>query len=146
MCARRCVSPSSRASRGSLRPATLDAAPSWRYGIRGRRGNVSRCRLATHHTATRRSAESSVDDFDTYRGDVLIRAVSILRYIESQPSIGRFVNCVSIHTFDHSIIFFSHLPTDVMNRSTAIRSAKSAKSQTYADRLLCQCLLCNIHW
>ena len=37
------------------------------------------------------SAESSVDDFDTCRGDVLIRAVTILRYIESQPPTGRFV-------------------------------------------------------
>ena len=49
------------------------------------------CQLITNYTAKRRSAESSVDDFDTCRGDVFIRAVTILRYIESQPSTGRFV-------------------------------------------------------
>lgn len=51
------------------------------------------CQLTTQYTAKRGSAESSVDDFDTCRGDVLIRAVTILRYIESQPSTGRFVKC-----------------------------------------------------
>ena len=50
------------------------------------------CQLITQYTARRGSAESSVDDFDTCRGDVFIRAVTILRYIESQPSTGRFVN------------------------------------------------------
>ena len=49
------------------------------------------CQLATQYTARRGSAESSVDDFDTCRGDVFIRAVTILRYIESQPTTGRFV-------------------------------------------------------
>ena len=69
----------------------LDTAPLWRYGIRRRRGNVACCRLATQYTARLESAESSVYDFDTCRGDVLIRAVSILRYIESQPLTARFV-------------------------------------------------------
>ena len=50
------------------------------------------CQLTTQYTARRGSAESSVDDFDTCRGDVFIRAVPILRYIESQPSTGRFVS------------------------------------------------------
>ena len=44
-----------------------------------------------YHLLGLASAESSVDDFDTCRGDVLIRAVTILRYIESQPPTGRFV-------------------------------------------------------
>ena len=44
-----------------------------------------------YHLLELASAESSVDDFDTCRGDVLIRAVTILRYIESQPPTGRFV-------------------------------------------------------
>jgi hypothetical protein len=54
------------------------------------------CQLASQYTARLGSAESSVDDFDTCRGDVLIRAVTILRYIESQPSTGRFVMCKRI--------------------------------------------------
>ena len=80
---------------GLLDIGTLDTAPLWRYGIRKRRGNVACCRLASQYTARLGSAESSVDDFDTCRGDVLIRAVTILRYIESQPSTGRFVNCAT---------------------------------------------------
>ena len=54
------------------------------------------CQLITQYTARRGSAESSVDDFDTCRGDVFIRAVPILRYIESQPSTGRFVSMLYI--------------------------------------------------
>ena len=68
---------------------------------------VVRCRLASQYTARSGSAESSVDDFDTCRGDVLIRAVTILRYIESQPPTGRFVLCIII-AFDNLFTnFFS---------------------------------------
>jgi hypothetical protein len=69
---------------GLLDCGALDTAPLWRYGIRRRRGNVACCQLASQYTARLGSAESSVDDFDNCRGDVLIRAVTILRYIESQ--------------------------------------------------------------
>ena len=65
------------------------------------------CQLITQYTARCRSAESSVDDFDTCRGDVFIRAVTILRYIESQPPTGRFVLCIII-AFDNLFTnFFS---------------------------------------
>lgn len=67
---------------------------------------VVRCRLASQYTARSGSAESSVDDFDTCRGDVLIRAVTILRYIESQPSTGRFVILRAQLQFDFFTTFF----------------------------------------
>lgn len=102
---------------GLLDCGALDTAPLWRYGIRRRRGNVACCQLASQYTARLGSAESSVDDFDTCRGDVLIRAVTILRYIESQPSTGRFVMC-KYHTLHLTLVFqilFSHLTADVMH-------------------------------
>ena len=84
----------------------LDTAHLWRYGIRKWRGNVACCRRVTQYIAKLGSAESSVDDFVTCRGDVLIRAVTILRYIESQPLTGRFVNSFErINKFQN---FFSH--------------------------------------
>ena len=78
------------------------------------------CQLASQYTARLGSAESSVDDFDTCRGDVLIRAVTILRYIESQPSTGRFVMCAYTYaclhlTLDVLNIFFYISPSDVMH-------------------------------
>ena len=63
------------------------------------------CQLITQYTARCGSAESSVDDFDTCRGDVFIRAVTILRYIESQPSTGRFVNLLLLHLTLFTIYF-----------------------------------------
>ena len=73
------------------------------------------CQLITQYTARRGSAESSVDDFDTCRGDVFIRAVTILRYIESQPSTGRFVNCYKQQQqFDTLLQLFSQPLIDVI--------------------------------
>lgn len=87
------------------------------------------CQLITQYTARRGSAESSVDDFDTCRGDVFIRAVTILRYIESQPSTGRFVICEycshHIHAFDNcSLLLFPLTIIGVMYRENTQCAAR----------------------
>ena len=91
---------------GRLDGATLDTAhlEIWHPQV------TRQCRLLPFNFSIRTTklggAESSVDDFDICRGDVLIRAVTILRYIESQPTTERFV-CLFQYK-EHTNIFYTH--------------------------------------